>query len=182
MNRCKWCNPNNPLYITYHDTEWGHPRFDDAHLFELLLLESFQAGLSWECVLNKREHFRRAFDGFSPERIAAYGEDKLNALAADTGIIRNRRKLRSAVENAKIFLALQTEYGSFFNYLKQYWNGEIIYDCDSTRSTLSDAISTDLCARGMKFMGSIIVHSFLQAVGIVYAHDRSCDSYYQNSM
>lgn len=177
MNRCKWCNPNNRLYILYHDTEWGHPQFDDAHLFEMLLLESFQAGLSWECVLNKRDAFRRAFDGFAPERIAAYEEETLTALASDASIIRNKRKIRAAVRNARIFLELQKEYGSFLNYLKQFWDGKTVYDCTSTTSALSDAISADLRTRGMQFMGSTIVHAFLQAVGIVYAHDACCDLY-----
>lgn len=179
MNRCRWCNVNNPLYVAYHDQEWGHLQLDDAHLFELLLLESFQAGLSWECILNKREAFRRAFDHFSPAKIAAYGEDKLNELAADATIVRNRRKLTAAVENAKLFLKLQAEYGSFLNYLKQYWNGEILYDCTGTHSALSDRLSADLRRRGMKFMGSVIVHSFLQAVGIVYAHDVHCDQHHR---
>lgn len=175
MNRCIWCNLKNPLYIAYHDGEWGKPQFDDAYLFEMLILESFQAGLSWECVLNKRENFRRAFDGFDPGKIAAYDEAKLEALRGDPGIIRNRLKIKAAVNNAKVFLAIQAEYGSFFAYLKRFWNGETVFDCVSTRSALSDAVSDDLCRRGMKFMGTTIVQSFLQAVGIVNAHEESCD-------
>lgn len=175
MNRCFWCNPKNPLYITYHDEEWGVPQFDDAYLFEMLLLESFQAGLSWECVLNKRENFRRAFDQFDIDKIIAYDEAKLESLRNDTGIIRNQLKIKAAVNNAKIFKTIQAEYGCFLNYLKQYWNGETIYDCISTSSELSDAISADLRKRGMKFMGSTIVQSFLQAVGIINAHNEMCD-------
>lgn len=174
MERCFWCNLKNPLYVTYHDEEWGKPRFDDAHLFEMLILESFQAGLSWECVLNKRESFRRAFDGFDTEKIARYDEEKLAALAEDKSIIRNRLKLRAAVGNARVFLSIQREYGSFLNYLRQYWDGATIYDPVSTHSELSDAISADLCRRGMKFMGSVIVQSFLQAVGVINAHDEKC--------
>lgn len=177
MNRCFWCNLKNPLYIQYHDEEWGQPRFDDAYLFEMLLLESFQAGLSWECVLNKRENFRNAFDGFDAEKIAAYDADKLASLANDAGIIRNKRKIAAAVNNAKIFLSVQKEYGCFLAYLKQFWNGETIYDAVSTHSELSDAISADLCKRGMKFMGTTIVYSFLQAIGIINSHEESCFLY-----
>ena len=175
MNRCFWCNLKNPLYIKYHDEEWGQPRFDDAYLFEILLLESFQAGLSWECVLNKRENFRKAFDDFDVEKIIAYDEEKMESLRKDKGIIRNKLKIKAAVNNAKIFKEIQKEYGSFFEYLKQYWNGETIYDCVSTKSELSDRISADLCKRGMKFMGTTIVHSFLQAIGVIDAHDETCD-------
>lgn len=175
MSRCSWCNLKNPLYVTYHDEEWGIPRFDDAYLLEMLILESFQAGLSWECVLNKRENFRRAFDQFDIDKIVAYDEAKLEALRCDAGIIRNKLKIKAAVNNAKTFKAIQKEYGSFLNYLRQYWNGETIYDCISTTSELSDTISADLCNRGMKFMGSTIVQSFLQAIGIVNAHEEKCD-------
>lgn len=175
MNRCRWCNLNNPVYVRYHDEEWGILRLDDAHLFEMLLLESFQAGLSWECVLNKREAFRRAFDGFDPKKIATYGAEKLEALAQDRGIIRNRRKIAAAPGNAQIFLEIQAEYGSFSNYLKQFWSGEVISDAQSTTSPFSDAISKDLRRRGMTFVGSTIVHSLLQAVGIVNAHEDGCD-------
>ena len=175
MNRCIWCNLKNPMYVKYHDEEWGQPRFDDAYLFEMLILESFQAGLSWECVLNKRENFRKAFDGFDIDKVAAYDEAKMEALRNDTGIIRNKLKIKAAVNNAKIFKAIQAEYGSFLEYLKQFWNGETIYDCVSTTSELSDAISADLCKRGMKFVGSTIIQSFLQAIGVIDAHDEQCE-------
>ena len=175
MTRCFWCNLKNPLYIQYHDEEWGIPQFDDGYLFEMLILESFQAGLSWECVLNKREHFRRAFDGFDIDKIIAYDDAKLEQLRSDPGIIRNRLKIKAAVNNARIFKEIQGEYGSFLNYLRTFWDGQTIYDCVSVSSPLSDAISADLCRRGMKFMGTIIVQSFLQAVGIVNAHDEGCD-------
>ena len=175
MKRCFWCNLKNSLYVKYHDEEWGQPRFDDAYLFEMLILESFQAGLSWECVLNKRENFRKAFDGFDIDKVAAYDEAKMEALRNDTGIIRNKLKIKAAVNNAKIFKAIQAEYGSFLEYLKQFWNGETIYDCVSTTSELSDAISADLCKRGMKFVGSTIIQSFLQAIGVIDAHDEQCE-------
>lgn len=175
MKRCFWCNLKNSLYVKYHDEEWGQPRFDDAYLFEMLILESFQAGLSWECVLNKRENFRKAFDGFDIDKVAAYDEAKMEALRNDTGIIRNKLKIKAAVNNAKIFKAIQAEYGIFLEYLKQFWNGETIYDCVSTTSELSDAISADLCKRGMKFVGSTIIQSFLQAIGVIDAHDEQCE-------
>lgn len=174
MKRCFLCNLNNPLYIKYHDEEWGQPRFDDEYLFEMLLLESFQAGLSWECVLNKRENFRKAFDGFDVRKIAAYDEDKLAMLASDAGIIRNKLKLKAAVNNAKIFINIQEEYGGFLAYLKCFWNGKTIYDNVLTHSKLSDDISADLQKRGMKFMGTTIVYSFLQAIGVVNSHDADC--------
>ena len=177
MNRCFWCNLKNPLYVEYHDMQWGIPRFDDQYLLEMLILESFQAGLSWECVLNKRENFRKAFDNFDIERIVAYDEAKIDQLRSDAGIIRNKLKIKAAICNAKIFKAIQAEYGCFLNYLRQYWNGETVYDCVSTHSELSDMISADLCKRGMKFMGTTIVQSFLQAVGIINAHEEKCDLY-----
>ena len=174
MQRCFWCNLKNSLYVTYHDEEWGKMQFDDAYLLEMLILEGFQAGLSWECILNKRENFRRAFDNFDIEKIVLYDEDKLEELRNDSGIVRNKLKIKAAVNNAKIFKSITEEYGSFFDYLKTYWNGEVIYDCISTHSTLSDDISRDLSKRGMKFVGTTIIQSFLQAVGIVNAHDEKC--------
>lgn len=177
MARCRWCNLKNPLYIAYHDAEWGVPRFDDAYLFEMLVLESFQAGLSWECILNKRENFRRAFDSFDIDKIIAYDETKLEALRADSGIVRNRLKIRATVTNAQVFRAIQREFGSFSAYLRRFWNGETVYDCVSTRSELSDALSADLCKRGMKFMGTTIVQAYLQAIGVINAHEECCDWY-----
>ena len=174
MERCFWCNLKNPLYVAYHDEEWGIPRFDDAYLFEMLLLESFQAGLSWECILNKRENFRRTFDSFDPDKIAVYDAAKMESLRNDPGIVRNKLKIKAAVTNAAVFKSIQAEYGSFLDYLRQFWDGKTIYDCVSTRSALSDAISSDLCKRGMKFMGTTIVQSFLQAVGIIDAHEPAC--------
>ena len=173
-NRCVWCNQNNPLYIEYHDFQWGILRLDDAYLFEMLLLESFQAGLSWECVLNKRENFRQAFDGFDPIVIAQYSSEKVDSLLQDKGIIRNRRKILAAVQNAQVFLQIQEEFGSFRQYLLRFWDGKVIYDCRSTRTPLSDRLSADLFKRGMRFVGSTILHAFLQAVGIINAHEDSC--------
>lgn len=175
--RCKWCNPNNPLYIAYHDQEWGQLRLDDGYLYEMLMLESFQAGLSWECILNKRENFRKAFDGFLPAKVAAYGQAKIDALCQDPGIIRHRRKILACVENSKIFLSIVEEFGSFHGYLETFTGGNILYETGNTSNTLSDAISRDLQKRGMKFVGSVIIYSYLQAIGCIVSHDSDCYLY-----
>ena len=172
--RCFWANPKNERYIRYHDEEWGSPVHDDRHLFEMLVLESFQAGLSWECILNKREHFRAAFDDFEPEKVCGYGEEKINALCQDPGIVRNRRKIEAAVDNARIFRTIQKECQSFSNYLWEWTDGKTIYETGKTRSELSDAISADLKKRGMKFVGTTIVYAYLQAVGVIYSHEKGC--------
>ena len=150
------------------------PRFDDPYLFEMLILESFQAGLSWECVLNKRDNFRKAFDGFDIDKVISFDEEKILALKEDKGIIRNERKIRAAITNARIFKDITEEYGSFYNYLRLFWNGETLYETEFTRSPLSDEISADLIRRGMKFCGSVIIYSFLQAVGVIDSHDEAC--------
>ncbi len=172
--RCKWCNPNNPLYIKYHDEEWGKPNFEDRYLFEMLLLESFQAGLSWECVLNKREAFRRAFDQFDVNLISDYTEEKIALLLNDKTIIRNRAKILAAVNNAKIFRAVQAGYGSFYGYLVTFTHGKRWTAIDQTTSPLSDAISADLIKRGMKFVGSTTIYSYLQAIGVIDSHEAGC--------
>ncbi len=176
MKRCSWCNEKNPLYVKYHDEEWGKPRFDDAYLFEMLILESFQAGLSWECVLNKRESFRKAFESFELEKVMNFDEEKILLLKQNKGIIRNERKIRAAISNARIFKDILNEYGSFYNYLRLFWNGETVYETGKTTSPLSDAISADLIKRGMKFCGSVIIYSYLQAVGVIDSHEKSCES------
>lgn len=177
MTRCKWCNLKNPKYIEYHDKEWCQPNFDDHYLFEMLLLESFQAGLSWECVLNKREDFRKAFDDFDIEKICNYKDEKIQELLANEKIIRNRLKINAAINNSKIFKKIQKEYGSFYAYLKTFTKDMIFCETDKTTNPLSDAISKDLKMRGMKFVGSTIVYSFLQAVGVIYSHDKECFLY-----
>lgn len=177
MERCFWCNLKNPLYVKYHDDEWGKSRFDDEYLFEMLLLESFQAGLSWECVLNKREAFRVLFDGFDFYKIAAYDSNKIDTLCEDKSIIRNRAKINATVNNAGIFILIIKEYGSFLNYLKCFWDGNVIYDCVSTSSALSLAISKDLRKRGMGFVGTTVIFSYLQAIGIVNSHTKECFLY-----
>ncbi|MCM1370890.1 MAG: DNA-3-methyladenine glycosylase I [Clostridium sp.] len=177
MDRCKWVNDKNKLYLKYHDEEWGVPTYDDKKLFELLILESFQAGLSWECILNKRENFRAIYDNFDIEKVINYNEDKLQILYNNKGIIRNKLKINASIENAKIFKNIQNEYGTFSNYIWHFTNGKIIYECDKTTSILSDTISKDLINRGMKFVGSIIIYSYLQAIGVINSHDRNCYLY-----
>ena len=172
--RCSWANPKNPLYIQYHDEEWGVPNHDDHKLFEMLILESFQAGLSWECILNKREAFRRAFDEFDLETICGYGEEKLAALGQDPGIVRNKLKIRAAVNNAKIFRAIQQEWGSFDRYLWHWTEGQVVYETGKVSLELSDAVSKDLKRRGMKFVGTVIIYSYLQAVGVINSHEETC--------
>lgn len=177
VTRCSWVNMRNPVYIRYHDEEWGVPEHDDGKLFELLLLECFQAGLSWECVLNKREAFRRAFDGFDAEKISAYGEEDIGRLTADAGIIRNRLKILAAVNNSRVFLEIQRERGSFDAFIWGFTEGKIIVEpCDiRTTSPLSDKVSKELKVRGMKFVGSTIIYSYLQAIGVISAHEEGCD-------
>lgn len=172
--RCKWANPKNELYISYHDKEWGQPVHDDHKLFEMLVLESFQAGLSWECVLNKREAFRNAFDQFDLDKVCDYNEDKLLELQNNPAIIRNRLKIKAAVTNANIFREIVKEYGSFSNYLWGFTDNKVIYENDKTSSMLSDQISDDLKRRGMKFVGTTIIYSYLQAVGVIYSHEDNC--------
>ena len=190
LTRCRWANPRNPLYLEYHDYEWGIPEHDDRKLFEMLVLESFQAGLSWECVLNKREAFRQAFDGFDVEAVAAYDETKIAELAANPDIIRNRLKIHAAVNNAQRFIEIQHEAGSFDRYLWQFCRTFLGFDDNAaepliqentvTTSPLSDALSRDLQQRGMKFVGTTIVYSFLQAIGVIDSHEDSC-SFHQKT-
>ena len=172
--RCPWANPKNEAYIRYHDEEWGVPVHDDGKLFEMLLLESFQAGLSWECVLNKREAFRKAFEGFDLAKIKNYGEEDVERLLQDPGIIRNRRKVWAAVGNARIFQEICREYGSFDAYLWSWTSGKTLHETGKTRSELSDAVSKDLKKRGMSFVGTTIIYSYLQAVGVINSHEEEC--------
>ena len=175
--RCGWCNLKNPLYIEYHDHEWGVPVYDDHDLFEFLILESFQAGLSWECVLNKRDAFRQAFDNFDLNRICRYDEQKVEELMQNPGIIRNRRKILAAINNASIFQSIQAEYGSFSDYIWHFTGHETVYEIGLASSDLSDRVSKDLERRGMKFVGTTIIYAYLQAVGIINSHEKECFLY-----
>lgn len=180
MNRCKWLNLNNPIYVRYHDEEWGKPKYNDKELFELLILEMFQAGLSWECILNKRDSFRLAFDNFDYNIISNYNDDKVNELLNNKNIIRNKLKINATINNAKVFIEIQKEYKTFSNYIWSFTNNQIIKNIDDNlkvSSDLSDEISKDLKRRGMKFVGTIIIYSYLQAIGIIDDHELSCICY-----
>lgn len=174
--RCAWATNVCELYREYHDKEWGVPVHDDQKLFEMLVLESFQAGLSWLIVLKKREYFREVLDGFDAEKIASYGSDKLEELMADKRIIRNRAKLSATVTNAAVFLDIQKEFGSFSDYLWGFTDNKVIVTRENmpTKTPLSDKIAADLKRRGMRFMGSVTVYSFLQAVGVLDDHEAGC--------
>jgi len=178
--RCAWVPVNNPLYVKYHDEEWGVPVHDDRLLFEFLVLEGAQAGLSWLTVLRKRENYRQAFDGFDPPRVARYDEAKIQRLLQNPGIIRNRLKVRAAVTNAQAFLKVQEEFGSFDRFIWSFVNGRPIVnawkrDGEIPASTpLSDTISRELKRRGFKFVGSTIVYAHMQATGMVNDHTTDC--------
>ena len=177
--RCAWAGTDE-LYVAYHDAEWGVPVYDDRTLFEFLLLEGAQAGLSWITILRKREAYRRAFDGFDPEKIARYDAKKLRSLLADEGIVRNRLKIESTVKNARAFLAVQEERGSFSDYQWGFVDGRPVVNRFRSmaevpaRTPLSDAISKDLKRRGFSFVGSTIIYAHLQAVGVVNDHVLDC--------
>lgn len=177
MQRCKWVNLNNQLYIDYHDKEWGIPHYDDKYMFEFLILESFQAGLSWECVLNKRQAFKEAFDDFDYNKISKYDEKKIEELLKNPNIIRNKLKIKASINNAKIFMEIQKEYKSFSNYIWSFTENKVIKNIDDnlkTSSELSDKVSKDLQKRGMKFVGTTIIYSYLQAVGVIDDHELDC--------
>ena len=180
MKRCHWVDETSDIYIKYHDEEWGVPIYDDRKLFELLVLESFQAGLSWLCILNKREAFRKCFDNFDPIKISKYSEEKISTLLENKDIIRNKRKIEAVINNANIFLDIKKEWGSFSNYIWHFTNNEIIKNKDDnlkTTSDLSDKVSKDLKRRGMKYTGSTIIYSYLQAIGIIDDHEIDCCKY-----
>ena len=180
MKRCNWVNLNNDLYVKYHDQEWGVSSHDDKYLFEMLILESFQAGLSWECILNKREAFRKAFDNFDYKKIVNYKESKIQELLNNKDIVRNKLKINAAINNAKVFMEIQKEYQSFDKYIWSFTNNQIIKNKTNninTTSELSDIISNDLQKRGMKFVGSTIIYSYLQAIGIIDDHELDCYCY-----
>ena len=180
-NRCQWCNLKNPKYIEYHDNEWCRPNFDDKYLYEMLILESFQAGLSWECVLNKRDSFRAAYDGFDLDKVCLYDDTKIAELLADKSLVRNKLKINASVNNSLIFKAIVSEFGSFYNYLSRFTGDRTLYETDKTTNDLSDAISCDLRKRGMKFVGSTIIYSYLQAIGVIYSHEKDCFLFLDNS-
>ena len=181
-HRCGWCLGDN-LYEAYHDEEWGVPVHDEQKLFEFLILETFQAGLSWITILRKRENFREAFDNFDYKKVAKYSEDKIQQLLQNSGIIRNKLKVRSAVSNARHFMEIQDEFGSFDHYIWSFVNHKPIqnkvenYKEAPATTEISDKLSKDLKKRGFKFVGSTVVYAYMQATGMVNDHETSCFRY-----
>lgn len=177
LKRCSWVNLKNPVYVAYHDNEWGQRPKSDQDLFELFILETFQAGLSWECVLNKREAIKNAFDGFDVDRICAYDEREIDRLMETDGIIRNRAKLRAVVTNTIICRVIRNEFGSFMKYIESFTETTVVRESYTMRTTspISDALSADMRRRGMKFVGSTTIYAFLQAAGFLNAHGPECD-------
>lgn len=179
QKRCPWCG-TDALYTAYHDNEWGRPEHDDRKLFEMLILEGMQAGLSWITILRKRENFRKAFDNFDPQKIAEYDDSKISELLSTEGIIRNKRKITAAVSNAKTFLKIQREFGSFDAFIWDFVGGVPIINSPKTLddvpacTPLSDKISAELKKRGLSFVGSTIVYSFMQSIGMVDDHLITC--------
>ncbi|CAM1352943.1 DNA-3-methyladenine glycosylase I [Tenacibaculum ascidiaceicola] len=182
--RCFWVS-DDPLYIEYHDNEWGVPVYDDDKLFEFLILETFQAGLSWITILKKRENFRKAFDNFDYKKIAKYSEDKYEELLQDAGIIRNKLKIKATITNAQLFIKVQEEFGSFSKYIWDFTNGKPIINKFKKReevpatTEISDAISKDLKKRGFKFVGSTVIYAHMQATGMVNDHTTDCFRYHE---
>jgi len=182
--RCEWAGTDS-LYVKYHDTEWGVPLHDDRKLFEFLLLDGAQAGLSWITILKKRENYRKAFDNFNPEKIARYNDKKINELLSNKGIIRNRLKINAAVQNAKVFLSVQKEFGTFDAYIWQFVKGKPIknsweYEAEiPSKTEESIAMSKDLIKRGFKFVGPTICYAFMQAAGMVNDHTTDCFRYHE---
>jgi DNA-3-methyladenine glycosylase I len=178
--RCGWLRLGNPRYLKYHDQQWGVPLHHERKLFEMLVLEGQQAGLSWETILNKRENFRKAFDGFDPERVARFGEKRVRKLLRDAGIIRNRMKIRAAIANARAFREVQREHGRFDRYIWNFTGGKPVQNRWTTlqqvppKTAISDAMSKDLKQRGFRFVGSTICYAFMQAVGMVNDHTTDC--------
>ena len=177
MKRCKWCNLKNSLYVIYHDNEWGILNLNEKYLFEMLILETFQAGLSWECVLNKREDFEKAYDNFDVDKIILYDNNKIIELLNNDKIIRNKLKINASITNAQIFKNISLEYNGFSNYLLSFFNGKTYYEVGQTRNDLSDQISRDLKRRGMKFVGSTTIYAYIQAIGIINSHEKECFLY-----
>jgi DNA-3-methyladenine glycosylase I len=185
-NRCAWAG-SDPLYVDYHDNEWGVPQHDDRHLFEMLILEGAQAGLSWITILKKRENYRRAFSGFDPGKVARFDRRKIERLLRDEGIVRNRLKIESAVNNARIFLKIQDEFDGFDPFIWGFVGGKARINAWKTVKQIpastpeSDAMSRELKSRGMKFVGSTICYAFMQAIGMVNDHTTDCWCYSRSS-
>lgn len=177
MKRCFWVDEKSEIYKKYHDEEWGKPKYDDRDLFELLVLEGFQAGLSWLTVLKKREAFKIAYEKFDVKKVAEFDENKIAEMLANKDIIRSEQKIRASIFNAKIFIQIQKEFGSFSNYIWGFTENKVVVNTTGkiiVSNELSDKISKDLKNRGMKYVGTVIIYSYLQAIGIVNDHDKDC--------
>ncbi len=174
MKRCKWLNLNDSLYIKYHDEEWGKLSKDEHYLYEMFILETFQAGLSWSTILHKREYFEEAYCNFDIEKVILFNEIDINNLMNNKLIIRNKLKIKASISNSIIYKKIINENGSFFNYLIKFFNEYPIYEINKTTNKISDSISKDLYSKGMKFVGSTTIYSYLQAIGLIASHDEDC--------
>lgn len=181
MKRCKWCNTSNPRYIDYHDNIWGKPNFDSRYMYMMFILESFQAGLSWETILNKIDAFKEDYDDFDIVKVKEYNQDKIDFLCNDKRIIRNKSKILASISNSKLYFQIEKEYGSFYDFLKIFTKGKTYYEIDKVSSPLSIEISLELKRRGFKYCGPKIIYSYLQAIGIIYSHDKDCYLYKGNN-
>ena len=175
--RCHWFDKSNDILRKYHDEEFGILNKDDDYLFEILVLVNFQIGLSWEIMLKKREDFRIAFDGFDVEKIACYDEKRIEELLKNENIIRNKNKIKAVINNAKVFIKIQEDYGSFYDYIKTFTKGEIFHERGLTESELSRTMVKDLKKKGMKYLGPITMYSYLQTIGIINSHEENCFLY-----
>ena len=175
--RCHWFDKSNDILRKYHDEEFGILNKDDDYLFEILVLVNFQTGLSWEIMLKKREDFRIAFDGFDVEKIACYDEKRIEELLENENIIRNKNKIKAVINNAKVFIKIQEDYGSFYDYIKTFTKGEIFHERGLTESELSRTMVKDLKKRGMKYLGPITMYSYLQTIGVINSHEENCFLY-----
>ena len=175
--RCHWFDKSNDILRKYHDEEFGILNKDDDYLFEILVLVNFQTGLSWEIMLKKREDFRIAFDGFDVEKIAGYDEKRIEELLKNENIIRNKNKIKAVINNAKVFIKIQEDYGSFYDYIKTFTKGQIFHERGLTESELSRTMVKDLKKKGMKYLGPITMYSYLQTIGIINSHEEDCFLY-----
>ena len=174
MQRCSWVPVGDELYENYHDHEWGRPLHDEHRLYEMFVLELFQAGLSWRIILGKRDAFRKAYDDFDINKVACFDEKKIDELMQNKDIIRSRNKIKASITNSEILLDIIKTYGSFNNYVWSFTNNQVIYEVGKTTNAISDAMSKDLKKRGVKYAGSVTIYSFLQAVGVINSHEEGC--------
>lgn len=179
MHRCSWVPVGDELYENYHDHEWGRPLHDEHRLYEMFVLELFQAGLSWRIILGKRDAFRKAYDDFDINKVACFDEKKIDELMQNKDIIRSRNKIKASITNSQILLDIIKTYGSFNNYVWSFTNNQVIYEVGKTTNAISDAMSKDLKKRGVKYAGSVTIYSFLQAVGVINSHEEGCFLYHK---